>query len=446
MSRLIRAAALASSLLLLAAPAALSLEPGAPQRFAQAPQQTPQQEAPAVAAPQTNAPAAPAAQTAPASGATTTAPVAAPAATAPAAGTAVAAPQGAGGITDDTARFLAGLAPSANSPLAALTRDAGWQAHARFFDRAFGQLESTQLAKVRTWSKTQLRVHSSTMYYMFSGPDFLYADAFYPEATTYVLVGLEPVGQIPDITRLPRGAVAPALAHIASSMHTVLNFSFFITKNMSSQLSSGPLHGTAPILYVFLSRAGKTLQGANLVNLDKDGNLQPETWGAKGAARGIKITFSGRDGRQQTLYYFSTNLGNDGVGTSGLLPFLEKLAPGDSLIKSASYLLHGGHFSKIRDFLLAHSATILQDDSGIPLAHFDRQKWALTAFGHYLPPLGIFPGTYQPRLAEMFAKGRSTPMDFGVGYRWRSSESNLLLAVRNSASTGGIGSSTARTQ
>ena len=35
---------------------------------------------------------------------------------------------------DDTARFLAGMMPSADSPLMALTRDPAWQRHARFFD------------------------------------------------------------------------------------------------------------------------------------------------------------------------------------------------------------------------------------------------------------------------------------------------------------------------
>ena len=35
---------------------------------------------------------------------------------------------------DDTARFLAGLSPSSNSPLAALTNDPAWPSHARYFD------------------------------------------------------------------------------------------------------------------------------------------------------------------------------------------------------------------------------------------------------------------------------------------------------------------------
>src|SRR5262245_43836808 len=86
-----------------------------------------------------------------------------------------------GAEVNDTVRVVAGLQPSAGSPLAALTQDASWQQHARFFDRAFGELDRTQLTKVRAWSKTFLRVPRPTMYYMFSGPDFLYADAFFPD-------------------------------------------------------------------------------------------------------------------------------------------------------------------------------------------------------------------------------------------------------------------------
>jgi len=42
------------------------------------------------------------------------------------------------------------------------------------------------------------------MLYMFSGPDFLYANVFFPEATTYVLSGLEPVGGMPDVSQSRR--------------------------------------------------------------------------------------------------------------------------------------------------------------------------------------------------------------------------------------------------
>src|SRR3977135_3313821 len=79
---------------------------------------------------------------------------------------------------NDTARFLAGMQPSADSPLTPLTREPAWQRHARFFDHAFGQLEQRQLSKIRAWSEINLAAPRPTMYYMFSGTDFLYADAF----------------------------------------------------------------------------------------------------------------------------------------------------------------------------------------------------------------------------------------------------------------------------
>jgi len=330
---------------------------------------------------------------------------------------------------DDTAKFLAGMTPSADSPLMPLTRDPAWQHHAKFFDAAFAQLEQRQLSKIRAWANTNLAAPKPTMFYMFSGPDFLYADAFYSKATTYVLSALEPPGSVPDLTRLPRGGVAAALYNVERSMSSILSFSFFITKMMKVDLRAGQLNGTLPILYVFLARSGKTIREVGPVSLDDKGaayfgNENP----GKNATRGVRIVFAGSDGVQRTLYYFSTDLSNPGVKASGFLKFCQTLAPGNSLIKSASYLLHSGNFTTVRDFLLANSATIIQDDSGIPLAYYSPKKWRLFPFGHYAGPIAEFPGRYQEQYAELFR--RAQPMDFGIGYRWRTYESNLLLSVR----------------
>jgi hypothetical protein len=270
------------------------------------------------------------------------------------------------------------------------------------------------------------------MFYMFSGPDFLYADAFYSKATTYVLSALEPPGSVPDLTKLPRGGVGAALYNVERSMASILSFSFFITKQMKVDLRAGQLEGTLPILYVFLARSGKTIREVSAVALDQSGapHLGSENAGPN-AAHGVRILFAGSDGVEKTLYYFSTDLSNPGVRSSGFLKFCAGLAPGNSLIKSASYLLHSGNFSTVRDFLLANSATIIQDDSGIPLAYYSPKKWKFFPFGRYAGPISEFPGKYQEQYAELFR--RSQPMNFGIGYRWRSYESNLLLSVRLAA-------------
>jgi hypothetical protein len=323
------------------------------------------------------------------------------------------------------------MSPAADSPLAAWTKNRAWQEHARSFDSAFERLEQHQLSRIRAWSEHNLTAPRPTMLYMFSGPDFLYANAFFPKATTYVLSGLEPVGTVPDLIAM-RGSVAVPLHQLRASLSTILSYSFFITHNMKSDLRMGRLTGTLPILYVFLARSGKTIQEVTPVRLDAEGAPQPDLDPVRGSAtRGVKIVFTSSDGEARTLYYFNTDLSNDGVKSSKFLRFCEALAPGDSLIKSASYLLHSGGFSIVRDFLLAKSTTLVQDDSGIPLAYYNPHKWDLQPFGHYRGPIATFGNKYQPKYAVFFRNSR--PMDFGIGYRWRPNEANLLLAVKTLA-------------
>src|SRR5262249_15747762 len=137
----------------------------------------------------------------------------------------------------------------------------------------------------------------------------------------------------------------------------LFNFSFFITQNMKTQLRNRPIYGTLPILYVFLARTGKTVHEVELVSLDERGNLhfsdetaaisvdtnKPVHSQQRTAAPGVKIAFSEGSGPKQTLYYFNTNLADGSFERSGFSAFLAKLGPADSLIKSASYLLHQPH-------------------------------------------------------------------------------------------------------
>jgi hypothetical protein len=200
---------------------------------------------------------------------------------------------------------------------------------------------------------------------------------------------------------------------------------------MKSQLREGPIFGTLPILCVFLARTGKTVHELNFVSLDEQGNLQVADSVAgptRNAAPGVKIVFSEGDRPKQTLYYFSTNIADGSFERGGFSAFLAKLGPADSLLKSASYLLHKTHFARVRKLLLDNSETIVQDDSGIPLGYFEPRRWRFRAFGHYEGPISIFANFYQPRMTQLFQS--ANPIDFGIGYRWRKNESNLIVAEK----------------
>jgi hypothetical protein len=232
--------------------------------------------------------------------------------------------------------------------------------------------------------------------------------------------------------KLPRGSIAPALRNIEGSLRNIFALSYFITANLSQDLGSGPLNGTLPILYVFLVRSGKTIHDVSLIHLDEQGELLPDEATSQSApARGVKIVFSDKGGRQKTLYYFTTDLSDQRNRNIAVLQFCKTFGQGDSFIKSASYLLHEDNFSQVRNFLLENSSLILQDDTGIPVSYFDAEKWLLRPFGRYTSPIPIFSGMYQTKLNELFQKFRPSPIDFGVGYRFRPNESNLMLAARN---------------
>ena len=327
---------------------------------------------------------------------------------------------------DDVARFLAGMPPSAGSPIAPLTRNPSWQRHAKWFDSNWGTLDSRQLSKVRRWSERHLKNRKDTLYYMFSGPDFLYANAFFPEASNYLMSGLEPVGAVPHVTERTIGS----LGRIQQSIGTSLRLSFFITKHMREQLSGGDLAGTLPILYAYIARSGKTIRTVELINLDRDGNLHPSKGEVRNMVPGVKIVLATGNGPAQNLIYFRTDVSNSGINASGFLKFAATLGNGNGLLKSASYLMHSGNFTQVRDFVIEHSQSVVQDDSGIPLANFKPDVWNFQPFGNYLGPIAIFPGRNQPRLGDMFRKPKAPPLEFGIGYRHRINESNLLLAVR----------------
>jgi hypothetical protein len=332
---------------------------------------------------------------------------------------------------DDTARFLAGMPVSTGSVLQELAQESFSRQHVSAFDATFDKLETQQLGKIRAWSSVYLNASRPAVFYFFSGPDFLYADAFFPNATTYVLSGLEAVGRVPDVTALPRDTVAHALGNIEGSLSTLLLASYFVTIKMDADLNNGPVNGVLPLLYVFLARSGKAVRDVSFVNLDRNGNPQSNNGpGGKSAARGVKIVFATATGQSKTLYYFAADVADTSSGNHALLQFCQRLGRGDSLLKSASYLLHENKFSRVRNFLLQYAAAILQDDSGIPVASFDRTKWRLSVFGRYNRPFGIFEKYHQPKLTELFQKQRPNPLDFGIGYQGRFNGSNLLLATR----------------
>ncbi len=313
---------------------------------------------------------------------------------------------------DETAHLLAGL--PVTGALAPLTQTGAWQEHATAMNKAWKTKEYFQLGPIASWMSSHAGDYyrsSNTMYYMFSGPDFLYAYTFFPNANTYILAGLEPVGQVPDLTGMNPQMLGSTLAALRNSMSTLLITHYFVTQEMRADLGRSNLGGTLPILYVFLARLGCTVIDTTYVN---------------SPAEGVKITFS-HGFHSQTLYYFKHDLSG---GNSAFLRWCAARGPGLSLIKAASYLMHNEGFSGVRNFLLDQSSVIVQDDSGIPLRAF-RKGWTLDFYGRFIPHGEKFGKYDQQELAAIYNKQPPPPeLGFAFGYWWQRERGILILARR----------------
>ena len=330
---------------------------------------------------------------------------------------------------NDVARFLAGMPVPENSPLSPLTRDPAWQQHAAFFEEQFTKLNVRQLQKLHAWQETYLPESVQQIpvaFYMFSGPDFLYVDQFFPKAAVYVLCGKESLGPPPDPLRIAN--LSGALGNLENAMKSSLNTTYFITKDMKVDLHEQNLNGVLPILYAFIARADKSITNVTLGSLSSSGAFQE---GAHGTS-GVRIRYTdSQSGDSQTMYYFTTDISDGGIkSTPGFLKFCQRLGVGSSFLKSCSYLMFENGFGTIRNFILDHSRLVVQDDSGIPIANLDPNKWNVRLFGVYLGPIELFKQHYQPRLRELFAQSNPPPLEFGFGYQWNYKEANLIVAER----------------
>jgi hypothetical protein len=257
----------------------------------------------------------------------------------------------------------------------------------------------------------------------------LYADVFFPDCTTYILGGLESVDPIPDLLTVPQSSLASTLQNIQISLNTILQFSFFKTKDMREDFQRGQLKGVLPIIFVFLARTGKDISAVDYVSLTSSGTVVS---GNQGVTRGVKINFSDpASGAEKVLYFFTADLSDDGAKkNAGVLRFAEQFAPTNSFLKAASYLMHEGHFSTIRSSILNVSGLVLEDDSGIPIRYFTPDKWTLRFFGTYSGPIELFKNFYQSDLHQYYQASSPKTLTFSFGYQWNRHNSTLILAVR----------------
>ena len=312
----------------------------------------------------------------------------------------------------DAARFLAGMSGGGSARLAKLRQTPEWKSHQQRMEQLFTFYHKGHLPPIRAWRGETDATSPGVLFYPFGGPDFLFADAFFPGASNLVLVGLEGASPMPDLNALSDAEIFAGLRGITTSIDTVLGAGYFVTKEMRGDLESTRFRGALPLMLVFIARTGHSISSVESTQV--------------AGAPGFVVRCPGK-----SVYFFQKDLSNGGVGSDKRLPnFVSSLGTPVTFIKSASYLLHNSGFSAIRQEIMNRSRVIVEDPSGIPFHDLKEAGWNISLYGNYTHPLDVFASNHQTDLAEAYRSGAYPvkPVSFGYGYLRNPATTSIIVA------------------
>ena len=341
-------------------------------------------------------------------------------------------------VFDEIAKFISGI-PCLSDDLKALQETAEWKNFSAGLEKSWADLETKRLGPLKAWAQAELaetNAATKLLFYPFGGPDFLTAFELFPEAETYVLLGLEFVGKLPEFGKDAAGEakhIEAYLGNLNAALSDFFNKSYFITKNMNATLTRDKVDGVLPVICFFLKRTNNSISAVKRIEVMENGQLLEYDFALPRRRYvrpyGIKIEFftNGTD-RLRSLYYFSCDLADTAFGKgSPFYLYAEGLNFETTFVKSGSYLLHYETFTNIRNIILGKSRFVLEDDTGIPYRYFKPAAWESQLYGEYIKPVSDFKGVDQIDLEEAYkdpAKVKKLP--FHLGYHWGTNKDSIL--------------------
>ncbi len=315
-----------------------------------------------------------------------------------------------------------------------------WDAHSKFIDSSWSRLERKRLKAMKDWGREEFKdvaAKTNIIFYPFSGPDYLTANAFFPNADKYIMLGLEPVGKLPELDKFKRGEPSEYSTDFKKSLGDIFDKSYFITRKMQSDFQAQKVNGLLPILAFFIQRTGNEILDIKyLVRYEQD-SISEVAYDFKSADKkpfGVRVDFL-QEGKQKSVYYFKYDVSNKNFNdTTVFRKYISDNTQGAiTYIKSASYLLHAGFMSNMRTLILNNSSSVIQDDTGIPYKFFEEGKFETKLYGQYTRPVEDFPYlSLQKPLQEAFHKDSLNvkKLPFHLGYHWGSKKDVIIFAKK----------------
>ena len=290
-------------------------------------------------------------------------------------------------------------------------------------------VQENKIKKIQPWTESNMKTVTSgnNLIYPFAGADILYANLFFPQADSIVMVGLEEPGEIMADSSNQKSFISH-VTKVYKSLYFSNHEGFFRTLSMREELNEPELKGTIPAMLFYIRKMGYEISSLRYLELDAKGK---PVFTGNHSAYGCQVEYFSQDHVLKRLFYFKYDLSNDSLKKEPrFFRFLDGFEKPNVFLKAASYLMHTPDFTLIRDYLLAKAQCLLQDDSGIPLRDIKKNVWNLTLYGKYTKTIDLFQHKFQPSLRDAYQGPDVKSLPFSIGYNTKHGEPNLQLLTR----------------
>ena len=317
---------------------------------------------------------------------------------------------------------------------------AAWARNGKYIDSSWARVEKNRLRAMRGWAAKEFakpNANTKIVFYPFSGPDILTATTFFPNADKYIMLGLEPIGKLPDFKKFKKGEHAEYAADFKHSLEYFFAKSYFITKKMLNDFQTQKVNGLLPVLTLFIRKSGCEISNIKYIVRYEQDSMVEVSYNYKNPDHkptGVRVDFI-QNGKPKSVYYFRYDVSDKKFNDTCIFyRYLNKNKNYITYIKSASYLLHANFMSNMRKMILKNSKCVVQDDTGIPFKYFsDGKDWDIKIYGAYSKPVSDFPYlSMQKPLEEAFKKDSANigKLPFHLGYHWGSKKDVIIYAFK----------------
>ncbi len=283
---------------------------------------------------------------------------------------------------------------------------------------------------IKEWAKNEVRFErTGTVFYPFSGPDFVTANQLYPDADRYVMVAMQAAGEPALLAPMSPERAQHFQTKFLREWKRFAYNAFFITAELEADRFAKSAHiGITTILTTFALYTGYDVAELYPIAYDP---ASGQFIKAQGPWNSVRLVLK-KNGKTVALDYVSLDLSDQNLLVNEpMRGWLSHMTQHPMLIKAASHLLQDGNFIVLRDMIIKNAPIVVQDETGVDYAQL-KKIGNVQLYGGFSLPFEQFSPHKQQSLAQAYKQATDVePIPFAFSYNKEHERRSVQIVRRD---------------